>query len=168
MFISSFLSLVIFLEFTSSKSSYISPCFSEIILLGLIWLLACLLVFPVTSLKLMKNWARQCAWFSQQNTAPKSKKSDDVISLWCTCIQVAVLYWENHVPGNTIHAGLYASWQFWLLDDMYRCICTHIDIYACPYIHIFIYMCHQIVRIANWHKAQHELFQMVFPVQHSY
>ena len=34
--------------------------------------------------------------------------------------------------------------------------------------HIYIYICHQIVRIVNQHKVQHELFQMVFPVQHSY
>ena len=86
--------------------------------------------------------------FPGKTQLPKSKKIDDVIRLWCTCIQVAVLYWENHVPGNTIHAGLYAGWQFWLFDD--------------------IYICHQIVRIVNRHKAQHELFQMVFPVQHSY
>ena len=36
------------------------------------------------------------------------------------------------------------------------------------YIYTYIYICHQIVRIVNQHKAQHELFQMVFPVQHSY
>ena len=36
------------------------------------------------------------------------------------------------------------------------------------YMHMYIYMCHQIVRIVYWHKAQHELFQMVFRVQHSY
>ena len=35
--------------------------------------------------------------FPGKTQLPKSKKSDDVIALRCTCIQVAVLYWENHL-----------------------------------------------------------------------
>ena len=45
-------------------------------------------------------------------------------------------------------------------------ICLYIYIYI--YTHIYIYICCQIFRIVKWHKAQHELFQIVFPVQHSY
>ena len=39
-------------------------------------------------------------------------------------------------------------------------------VYICT--HIYICISHQIVRFVNWHKGQHELFHMVFPVQHSY
>ena len=39
-------------------------------------------------------------------------------------------------------------------------------VYICT--HIYIYICCQIVRFVNRQRAQHELFQMVFPLQHSY
>ena len=40
--------------------------------------------------------------------------------------------------------------------------CIHI------YTHIYINICCRIIRIVNRHKAQHESFQMVFSVQHSF
>ena len=35
--------------------------------------------------------------FPGKTQLPKSKKSDDVIALRCTCIQAAVLYRENYL-----------------------------------------------------------------------
>ena len=43
--------------------------------------------------------------FAGKTQLPKSKKSDDVITLRSTCIQVAELHWENHGRGMQFLLG---------------------------------------------------------------
>ena len=147
MFISSFLSLVIFLDFTSSRSSLISLCFSKIILLSLNLLLACLACFSFDIFETNEKLGQEvCMVFP----AKQSSQS----------IQVAVLYLQNHLKQFILG---------FLLVDKSDYLMTYIDIYVCIYVykhiylymHRYIYICHQTIRFVNWQKAQYELYSLV-------